>query len=68
MIIDLTETTYTIRRLGCTAWATGIHYGNIDRELANAGPGHVVIPESGPLAGQAVGDAHELLELADELA
>jgi len=47
--------TFTIRRLGCTAWATGVPAGEPRREFRRAEDrikGHVIIVENGPLAGQ----------------
>jgi len=47
--------TFTIRRLGCTAWATGVPAGELRREFRRAEDrikGHVIIVENGPLAGQ----------------
>lgn len=54
------DTTYTIRRLGCTAWDTGVRFDRaLDglREANDTIHGHVLIGESGPLEGEVVDPA-----------
>lgn len=46
---------FTIRRPGCAAWATGVRADQLRAEWRRAEmriPGHVVVVENGPLAGQ----------------
>ena len=54
---DYIDTTYTIRRPGCSAWRQGVRCTELATELQYANdrvPGHIVVAESGPLEGEQV--------------